>query len=217
MDRMFRELVEADYDKSESARLRHLLEAGKQTLRVQNATEALGLLIRSRSTWQDFTLALNHPRRWNQNLAVRRWETMDVDMEFRCFVHGNRMTAITQYHHLCFFPRVVGEHKERISSRLLEFYEAELKDLLAPKFTNFVLDLGITREDDRVVVIELNPFLETTDGCCFNWRRDLAVLEGRVPGTDQRACEFRVRERPLRGAKAMLEESWRRLFESVDP
>jgi hypothetical protein len=68
---VLRSLIASDDDKSEEALLRHVLRASKLMLRVATASEALALLTRSRRTWQDYTLALKHPGRWNQHLAVR--------------------------------------------------------------------------------------------------------------------------------------------------
>ena len=98
----------------------------------------------------------------------------------------------------------------------------------------------------RVWVIEVNPFLPTTDGYLFDWVRDIGIIEGRassqahaagsggdtaarsedVPSapttdstsepTDDRqglrdddAPVFRITERPMAGAVAMLHPAWR--------
>lgn len=197
---------------TENEKLEALLVAGKGMLAVPSAAAALALLCRSRRTYQDFTLALAHPDRWEQNLVVRRWEdSLDVASEFRCFVKGGAMTAISQYHHLCCFQRLLDACAD-IPARLAAFFEANLRaPLAAAGFTDYVLDLGILRAG-RVVLIELNPFLETTDACCFEWRGDAAVLEGRsgAPG----GVVFRARDKPLAGAKSFLYDDWRLVFDS---
>jgi hypothetical protein len=154
---------------------------------------------------------------------VRRWEEMGVEFEFRCFVFQGRMTAISQYHHLCFFPCLAesSEVKEAMCARLLAYYEEHLQGPLSSKFRDFVVDLGVTTADGRVVVIELNPFLETTDSCCFSWNKERDLLEGRRAEEGEgavvvRGCAYRVRDRPVMGSKAMIYEDWRKLLESVE-
>jgi len=88
---------------------------------VRNAKEAIDLLLHSRRTWQDYTLALKHPTRWNQHLIVRKFDELFVDLEFRCFVSKNQMTAISQYHHLCFF-NFSKERQEELSKQIQEFF-----------------------------------------------------------------------------------------------
>ena len=93
-----------------------------------------------------------------------------------------------------------------------------------------------------MVVIELNPFLETTDGCLFSWTKERHLLEGSqrtvtctdgaspdavggvattvataVPGTEAHGEGdplFRVRFTPERGAKSLLARDWRELLEA---
>eukprot|EP00854_Cymbomonas_tetramitiformis_P002288 gene2288-3007_t len=162
-------------DRSENTRITTLLRAGLETMRMRNADDALALLMRSRRIWQDMGLALLHPERWNQHIVVRRWQDIEVDMEFRCFVYGNRLTAISQYNHLCFFPSLVAS-QEIIRLNLQRFFEQRVRPALEGKFVNYVMDVAIIGEGfDNVLVIELNPFLETTDSCCFSWSADLAV------------------------------------------
>jgi len=72
-----------------------------------------------------------------------------------------------------------------------------------------VIDIGFTRAEMKPVVIELNPFLETTDGCCFDWNKERKLLE------ENDKVVFRVRERPLIGAKSMLYDRDRVIFETM--
>eukprot|EP00286_Rhodomonas_abbreviata_P010173 CAMPEP_0181324830 /NCGR_PEP_ID=MMETSP1101-20121128/20581_1 /TAXON_ID=46948 /ORGANISM="Rhodomonas abbreviata, Strain Caron Lab Isolate" /LENGTH=374 /DNA_ID=CAMNT_0023433057 /DNA_START=77 /DNA_END=1198 /DNA_ORIENTATION=+ len=208
-------MVSADPDQSENARIAHLLRAGLEVMRVREANDALGLLTKSRRIWQDMTLALEHKDRWNQHIIVRKWQDIDVDMEFRCFVSGGQMTAISQYNHLCFFPHLV-EKQESIKQLLLRFFNEELRDKLSHKFENYVVDLAIVKCDSqqqRVMVIELNPFLETTDSACFNWVSNRALLEGKGGQRGEHTCEMRVTEHCMLGAKSLMEETWRSLME----
>ena len=56
-------------------------------------------------------------------------------------------------------------------------------------------------------VIEINPYLETTDGALFSWQHEKHILEGKE------GFQFRITEKPKPGAKAMLPYSVRSLME----
>jgi hypothetical protein len=58
-------------------------------------------------------------------------------------------------------------------------------------------------------VIELNPFLPTTDGCLFSWERERAVLTGEAGG-----FELRLVEKPRLGAASVIANDWKALIES---
>lgn len=40
------------------------------------------------------------------SVIVRKWCSIDPSLEFRAFVHCNKITAISQYLHSCFFPNL---------------------------------------------------------------------------------------------------------------
>lgn len=61
----------------------------------------------------------------------------------------------------------------------------------------------------QVVVIELNPFLNTTDGALFSWEHERSVMEG----TNNTGFEFRITNQPKVGSKAMLSSHARRLID----
>lgn len=58
-------------------------------------------------------------------------------------------------------------------------------------------------------VIEINPFMETTDGGLFSWQHERHLLEGKE------GFQFRITERPKPGAKTMLPQSVRTIMQSV--
>jgi hypothetical protein len=157
---------------SENELIIYLLQAGKRSMCVSSAREALDLLLSSRRIYQDYTLALSHPHRWKQNICIRQWRPIEVDMEFRCFVSKGRLTAISQYHHLCFFQRLV-DMRDHVLKLISTFFNDHLKAALSPKFQDYIIDMGVLMrngsfDDGEVLVIELNPFMETTDACCFD-------------------------------------------------
>ena len=62
--------------------------------------------------------------------------------------------------------------------------------------------------DDKVWVIEINPFLVTTDAALFSWEHERQLLEGHGE-----AFHFRVTLKPRPGAKAMLPQSIKTLLD----
>lgn len=56
-------------------------------------------------------------------------------------------------------------------------------------------------------VIELNPFLPSTDSGLFSWDRERALLEGRVQEVAYPV--LRVCERPRKGGLAMVPKAWK--------
>jgi hypothetical protein len=171
-------------------------------------------------------LALQHPDRWEQNVAIREWVDVNVSHEFRGFVKNGVLTAVSQYNHLVAFPSLLEDdagacntahdaalstststaatdracewprgdadgagvgtdagsaHVKAIADRLTTFFYTKCRDQLASKFADYVIDFAIT-DRDEVVVIELNPFLETTDGCLFSWTKERELIEGTCQG-----------------------------------
>jgi hypothetical protein len=155
-------------------------------------------------------------------------------MEFRCFVSKGRLTAISQYHHLCFFQRLV-DMRDHVLKLISTFFNDHLKAALSPKFQDYIIDMGVLMrngsfDDGEVLVIELNPFMETTDACCFDWKNDFDIISGSSNNPhddhnssatnddddDERsAIAFRIRDRELKGSKAMMYDSWREIFDRL--
>jgi hypothetical protein len=154
--------------------------------------------------------------------------SLDVSMEFRGFVKNGRLCALSQYNHLCFFPELLPRRAE-LESQIRMFFEEKIRSRLAVSFDDYVIDFAVTESD--VWVIELNPFMETTDGCLFSWQSERHILEGRRQdesvgiedddasgsgsgGASAEPFEFRLAESVRNGAKALVAHDWRLLMES---
>ena len=201
---IYASLLAASADQSDNNRLRCMLAAGLELLKAYSADDALALFLRSERIYQDMLLALERPERWAENFAVRRWVDIEVSMEFRGFVKGGRLCALSQYNHLCFFPELLGQKLE-LEARIKEFFATDIAGRLGASFDDYVIDFAIT--GDTVWVIELNPFMESTDGCLFSWQKERQILEGEAP------FEFRLCTAVRNGAKALVANDWRRLLE----
>eukprot|EP00051_Salpingoeca_urceolata_P001561 m.41977 g.41977 ORF g.41977 m.41977 type:complete len:181 (-) comp11506_c0_seq3:265-807(-) len=143
-------------------------------------------------------------QRFHENLVVREWVPMDVDMEFRGFVANGALNALSQYNHLAFFPRL-AELSGSIVARVREFFATEVRHRLCDHFGSYVIDFGFSVDMEQIFVIELNPFLETTDGAMFSWNNERELLE-------HGPFEFRFREKVAHGAAALMQSDWRDLL-----
>jgi hypothetical protein len=216
-----------------NAKLRCMLAAGLELMKAFRADDALTLFLRSERIYQDMLLALERPERWDENFAVRQWVDIDVSMEFRGFVKGGRLCALSQYNHLCFFPELLPM-KVALEAQIRRFYEENIRSRLASSFEDYVIDFAVTGDgehDFTIWVIELNPFMETTDGCLFSWRHERHILEGSLQHEGESAgalggggsldtggapepFEFRLVQSVVHGAKALVANDWRQLLES---
>lgn len=107
-------------------------------------------------------------------------------MEFRAFVHKRQLNALSQYCYYQYFADLVS-NKLQIQQKILDFF-AKIKDLIPHE--NYVIDFAIVN-NDRVLIIELNPFFGDTGACLFSWRepKDVNIMKNGP-------FEFRVLEKP---------------------
>ena len=177
--------------------------AQSQCLKVTTAPEALSLILSSERAFFDLLEALDcqeakeiidhsvQHHQWNEHIIIRQWnDRLDHAMEFRCFVYQSELTAISQYNHYCKFNHLQDAVLvEQVKSIIIGYWQTTLRDRLCEKYSNYVIDLGLIREDGfRCVVIEMNPFESTTGASLFDWNTDHEQLTGQ---TDE--IEIRVR------------------------
>ena len=113
----------------ENAQVIALLKAGTELLKIYTSEKAMSIFLGSERLYQDMLLAMDHPDRWHMNIAVRTWRDMCPSMEFRAFVKGNTLTAISQYNHLCYFPHLVRE-KNNLYKRMVEYFNTHIRHRL---------------------------------------------------------------------------------------
>eukprot|EP01084_Bolivina_argentea_P151279 264077_1 len=189
-------------------------------LMVNNANDAMELILSSERVFKDLLLALSAHKwpykylsynqftidtlyendnkelqlQWNEeqwdicrvSIAIRKWDNrIRDDLEFRCFVYDKQIRGISQYNHYCYF-RELGDNAAfvtAIKKKICQFFEQIIG--LVPLF-HYVIDLGIIVMDEshkenienlRVVIIELNPFEDTTGSGLFSWRNDKKQLK----------------------------------------
>lgn len=160
-------------------------------LAVSSGLDAMWLLTSSERIFTDLLVATateelyaKHPMK----VIVRAWEDrVDQRFEFRGFVSGGELTAISQYNHYCYFPEVV-QRKDELRELLHSFWSAQVRDRVP--LPDYIVDFAVLDGSSEVVVIELNPFATTTGGALYDWKADREVLT-------QGPLSFRVHESPL--------------------
>ena len=116
------------------------------------------------------------------NLIIREFVSFPVKNEFRGFIYKEKLTALTQYNNLAYFPQHL-EIKSEMERKIKEFVEG-MKSVME----NCILDLVID-DNGKVWVVEMNPFGELTGACLFSWSEDREILMGKKP------FEFRIVEK----------------------
>ena len=172
------------------------------------------MLCQSERVEQDMRLALEVYREqghWNESLAIREWVTIDISQEWRCFVHEGRVTAVSQYNYLPRFPALL-EHREYLEALIPAFIHNEVLPRLPEMLQSVVVDVALTGDvwsDPKCWVIELNPFLASTDPALFSWAQERAILEG------QREFELRLQETESVGMRTALLTEWREFIDAT--
>jgi len=157
-------------------------------LRVETAHDAIVLLVNSARVMQDISRTIDHCREsWNVSIAVRAWDNdVKLEREFRTFVIGGKVVAISQYDDQMCYP-FVTENAEQIVAEVVSGMQRSRSCLeaagLASPDRAVVVDFVLVPRPDGfgawdARVIELNPFGPMTGACLFVWTVDRRLLQG---------------------------------------
>ncbi|KNC48383.1 uncharacterized protein AMSG_04832 [Thecamonas trahens ATCC 50062] len=205
----YTEALQAEPDaETFNGKLNALLRAGLAVLRVDSPPQGATLLLTSERIYQDMLMALKYPDRFHENVVVRQWVDLDVGFEFRGFVARGVLTALSQYNHLSYFAELAAAGPDIADVIRTAFDSPAMAGALsAAGFDDYVIDFGLVANPARddgydVWIIEINPFLETTDPALMHWSRDAALLAGELP------FEYRYNTSAPAGAKANVSAEW---------
>ncbi|CAG8544484.1 461_t:CDS:2 [Diversispora eburnea] len=98
-------------------------------------------------------------------LVLRKWYDVTTSLEFRCFVKNENIIAISQrddnfYH----FLLDIGEDLE---AKIIQFFTSHIQNKFLD--SDYVFDVYIMRNRERVWLIDFNPFGSMTDSLLFTW------------------------------------------------
>ncbi|AEV39699.1 Cell division cycle protein 123 (plasmid) [Pseudovibrio sp. FO-BEG1] len=103
------------------------------------------------------------------NFYLRKWVDIPRWSEFRIFMRDRKIIGVSQYYTDEQFP-ALQENLDKIREALIEFClffykESHLDTVVADVF------LANQNEKLQAQLIELNPFLNRTDPCLYNWEK----------------------------------------------
>eukprot|EP01012_Entosiphon_sulcatum_P021192 TRINITY_DN25974_c0_g1_i2.p1 TRINITY_DN25974_c0_g1~~TRINITY_DN25974_c0_g1_i2.p1 ORF type:complete len:217 (-),score=44.59 TRINITY_DN25974_c0_g1_i2:451-1101(-) len=204
---IFEELA-AGRELSDNDKLITLCKAELLALRVRSAADILGLFCASKRIKADLQLALDlRPARDGQHplvIVLREWRELPLAGEFRGFVHEGRLTALSQYADRVFFAGLAA-NPEAVVARVRSLFDA-VSPLLRGVFPSYVIDFVAMEDSDDVIVLELNPWAESTDGCQFSWVHDRKILRG------EEAFEFRFVRQIDPNLATFVCDEWKHYF-----
>jgi hypothetical protein len=136
-------------------------------------------------------------------VIIREWKDIKISHEFRGFVFNKKLTGLSQYFDICYFENI-NKNKIEILDRIQKFYDKISDSLEKMNLSNFIIDFAIT-DDDKVLIIELNPWSTNTDASLFSWNQNMNQL---MNGP----FEFRIRENQMKNLKNIIISSWSNYF-----
>eukprot|EP01083_Nonionella_stella_P188565 695313_1 len=183
---LFAKYCETNNATTNNERVYELLKAATHCMKVQNAKQVISMFINSERIHHDVAGALKYGKdKFKQNVVIRKWIPIDIDMEFRGFVYKSKLNAVSQYNHFIHFKRLT-QMKDAVQKQLQDFFEEKVKEKLKT-YEGYVIDFAICGKDlDRVLIIELNPFMQSTDAALFSWKEEMDQLKNGP-------FEFRIR------------------------
>ncbi|BFG26337.1 hypothetical protein CerSpe_126110 [Prunus speciosa] len=127
-------------------------------------------------------------------LALRKWyQFLKPEMEFRCFVRNQNLVGISQREVTTFYPALL-EKKGSLRVLIEDFFVENLMSKFESE--NYTFDVYVT-EDDRVKVVDFNPWGAFTLPLMFTWEElDQNCSELGDYGVDFRIVEGQCVVRP---------------------
>ncbi|GAB2228162.1 hypothetical protein Droror1_Dr00009992 [Drosera rotundifolia] len=99
-------------------------------------------------------------------LALRKWyPSLRPEMEFRCFVRGDRLVGVSQREVTAYYP-VLTERKDNLEDLFLDFFLTNIKGRF--KSENYTFDIYVTK-DGWFKLLDFNPWGAFTLPLLFTW------------------------------------------------
>eukprot|EP00090_Calanus_glacialis_P017849 TRINITY_DN27706_c0_g1_i8.p1 TRINITY_DN27706_c0_g1~~TRINITY_DN27706_c0_g1_i8.p1 ORF type:complete len:336 (-),score=132.00 TRINITY_DN27706_c0_g1_i8:64-1071(-) len=119
------------------------------------------------------------------SLVLRKWVDVNPGTEFRCWVASGQLVAICQRDTSNYYPHLARE-EDSIKQDIVSFFQEQIRDKFP--LEHFVMDVTRPRKDN-VVLVDFNPWGDTTDSLMFSWEE----LDEQKDG-EQETCVRYIRE-----------------------
>jgi hypothetical protein len=195
---IFKELLEKIENPTMNQKLIAINRAHILALQLTSAKEVMDMFLGSERINSDLDLALQFSSTWSQHFIVRKFVPIPIEFEFRAFVVNNQLRGMCQYYHYIYFPTLV-ENKEKISNLILQKFE-EMKETVPIRDKTYVVDWAVDFANEKVYVIELNPFGDYenmgTSSAMFKLHDNIVAMDRKGPDREiffgDKPFEFRI-------------------------
>ena len=148
------QLMKCSNPTEENSRIISLLNAAFLCLRLRSASELLLTFLISERIYQDMLLAIETHRSlddsFHENIVLRPFISIDIDMEFRGFVYQQSLTCLSQYNYLIYSSRLF-KSKEIILKKIQTYFDEIIKIKLSNyQLKDYVIDFALTKIDGKV-------------------------------------------------------------------
>lgn len=144
-------------------------------LKIENGSEAMSLLLTSERVFSDMIdwKLYGEP----EQICLREYcPFITLDLEFRSFIYNKKLTCITQYDHHSFYP-----HIQSLKDKIINAITNEVKLIQEYiQIKNYVADFIYDKQNEKVILIEISPFLPCTGSSLFSWSEELDILKGKL-------------------------------------
>ncbi|ODV58243.1 cell proliferation protein CDC123 [Ascoidea rubescens DSM 1968] len=104
-------------------------------------------------------------------LVLKQWFNINPSLEFRVFVRDNHIIAISQKDPNYYL--FLHSMSHAITSKISFFFDSTIKNVFPSK--NYVLDLYLPTSNNKIYIIDINPFFSHTDSLLFTWDELLSL------------------------------------------
>jgi hypothetical protein len=150
------------------------IEAVRAKYRCLCPEDAAWFISRSERVYEDISTYLYKKRQ--SHLVVRPWETFHEGGEFRCFVRDGVCVGISEYNYrqedsssIAINSILKNESLGNVLENMPSFVEYSAR---VAGFTDVIVDVGfiLSGSSWKQVVVEINPFVDMTDPCLYDWK-----------------------------------------------
>lgn len=107
------------------------------------------------------------------SLVLKKFFTIPTSHEFRCFVRNGRLQAISQRDAGTFFEHLQSPSQQDIIRTKLQHFHYNVlwpnEESQRFPIADFVWDAYLTRDQSRVLIVDINPYLSRTDSLLWSW------------------------------------------------